>query len=268
MAIFYEHIKGCGPQNKYLSWIKWSDENSIPIDKNATYLPKIKVDEQDFGRIITSQATNQSINEAFTFNEQVTFASNILLEYDQSKYYTISTRNQGEFYFDDARQIEITTTQENDNFIKFNTSLFETQTIKATTSITTPEGNITTLKGTTIDITGKCQASYFNATSDARAKSNITPAQFSALDVIKQLPIYTFNYRNDPKLSVGLIAQEAAEYDLDGFNMVDNLDAEGVFGDFMQIKESKLVYVLWKAVQELTDEVNSLKAQIQQLENK
>ena len=108
----------------------------------------------------------------------------------------------------------------------------------------------------------KCEAQYFNATSDARAKSNITPAQFSALDVIKQLPIYTFNYLNDPKLSVGLIAQEAAEYDLDGFNMVDNIDAEGAFGDFMQMKESKLVYVLWKAVQELSAEVESLKAQL------
>ena len=67
---------------------------------------------------------------------------------------------------------------------------------------------------------------------------------------------------NDPKLSVGLIAQEAAEHDLDGFNMVDNLDAAGENGDFMQMKESKLVYVLWKAVQELTDEVESLKAQL------
>lgn len=93
-------------------------------------------------------------------------------------------------------------------------------------------------------IGNKCEALYFNATSDRRAKSNITPAEFSALDIIKQLPIYTFNYLNDPKLSVGLIAQEAAEHDLDGFNMVDNLDASGEFGDFMQMKESKLVYVL------------------------
>jgi hypothetical protein len=90
----------------------------------------------------------------------------------------------------------------------------------------------------------RCEALYFNATSDRRAKSNIKPAEFSALNIIKQLPIYTFNYLNDPKLSVGLIAQEAAEYDLDGFNMVDNLDAPGEFGDFMQMKESKLVYVL------------------------
>ena len=40
----------------------------------------------------------------------------------------------------------------------------------------------------------KCEALYFNATSDRRAKSNITPVEFSALDTIKQLPVYTFNY--------------------------------------------------------------------------
>ena len=127
--------------------------------------------------------------------------------------------------------------------------------------------NITTALTVTKDITcnSKCEAKYFNATSDRRAKSNITPAEFSALDIIKQLPIYTFNYLNDPKLSVGLIAQEAAEHDLNGFNMVDNLEATGEFGDFMQMKESKLVYVLWKAVQELSAEVEELKMQIASL---
>ena len=44
--------------------------------------------------------------------------------------------------------------------------------------------------------------------------------------------------------------------------MVDNLDASGENNDFMQMKESKLVYVLWKAVQELSAEVESLKAQL------
>jgi hypothetical protein len=109
----------------------------------------------------------------------------------------------------------------------------------------------------------KCEALYFNATSDKRAKSNITPVQFSALTIVKNLPIYTFNYNNKPEDTViGLVAQEAAEYNLDGFNMVDNLDASGENNDFMQMKESKLVYVLWKAVQELSAEVESLKAQL------
>jgi hypothetical protein len=65
------------------------------------------------------------------------------------------------------------------------------------------------------------------------------------LSVVNNLPIYTFNYLSNPeKLTVGLIAQEAAQYDLDGFNMVDNLNATGLNNDMMQMKESKLVYIL------------------------
>ena len=111
----------------------------------------------------------------------------------------------------------------------------------------------------------RCEARYFNATSDRRAKSNIIPADFSALSVVKQLPVYTFQYLNVEEPVIGLIAQEAAEHNLDGFNMVDNLDASGECGDFMQMKESKLVYVLWKAVQELSAEVEELKTEIRNL---
>lgn len=263
MAIFYEHIKGCGPQNNYLSWIKWSDENEAPTDKNAKYLPKVKVNTQDFGNIITSNATDQYIYTPLSFLSGITVHESVCLEYDQDCQIQIEF-GQGNLNLTDANSISCSAT----DYIKFTTEYFETQVIEATELIEAPLIKATTIEATTIDVSGKCQAQYFNATSDARAKSNITPAQFFALDVIKQLPIYTFNYLNDPKLSIGLIAQEAAEHDLDGFNMVDNLDAAGEFGDYMQMKESKLVYVLWKAVQELTDEVNSLKVQIQQLENK
>ena len=106
---------------------------------------------------------------------------------------------------------------------------------------------------------------YFNATSDRRAKTNITPAKFSALQIVNSIPTYTFNYTNKEEKTLGLIAQEATEFDLDGFNMVDNLEATGQDGDFMQMKESKLVYVLWKAVQELSAEVEDLKSQIASL---
>lgn len=117
----------------------------------------------------------------------------------------------------------------------------------------------------TIKATNKCEALYFNATSDRRAKTNITPAAFSALHVVHSTPVYTFNYNNKEEKTIGLIAQEAAEFNLDGFNMVDNLEATGQDGDFMQMKESKLVYILWKAVQELSAEVEELKAEIRNL---
>lgn len=266
MAIFYEHIKGCGPQNIYTSWIKWSDESEIPsTDIDAKYLPKILIgttdSKKDFGNVITSQAKNQQILNGITIHEYVN------LEYIQGEQIKIGFE-QGNLDLNSAKKITFNAT----NSIEFTTPLFtsqaiETQTIKATTSITTPTANITTkLTAAEIESTSVCKALYFNATSDARAKENITPTQFSALAVVNSIPTYTFNYINKPQERVlGLIAQEAAQYNVDGFNMVDNLTASGEDGDYMQIKESKLVYVLWKAVQELTDEVESLKAQLNNL---
>ena len=291
MAIFYEHIKGCGPKSIYTSWIKWSDENSTPgSSKIAKYLPKIEVGNYDFGKIITSDASEQVINKYFTFNQGINVGDIYMREgqssnisYDREKYIltidaaddsaqTYGTlRNYFKLFQMYASGINIWEVEKSTTKIKNELSVLKSANIQKVLYVgkdSTLVENYTDLDPGTIKADEKCEAKYFNATSDARAKSNITPAQFSALDVIKQLPIYTFNYLNDPKLSVGLIAQEAAEHDLDGFNMVDNLDAEGAFGDFMQIKESKRVYVLWKAVQELTDEINSLKDQIQQLENK
>ena len=90
--------------------------------------------------------------------------------------------------------------------------------------------------------------------------------------VVEDVPELIVNLKNvrlkvfdNEEKTIGLIAQEAAEFDLDGFNMVDNLEATGQNGDFMQMKESKLVYVLWKAVQELSVEVEELKTQIASL---
>lgn len=266
MAIFYEHIKGCGPNNNYTSWIKWSNQNSAPSNTDATYLPKIIVDSQDFGNIITSNAKNQQILNGITIHEWVN------LEYAQGEQIKIGFAL-GNLNLTDAKKITLNAT----NSINFTTPLFTAQgievnsikvnSIEATNKLETPTANITNkLTAGEIESTGKCQASYFNATSDARAKINIIPAHFSALEVVNSIPTYTFNYINKPQERVlGLIAQEAAQHTLDGFNMVDNLTASGEDGDYMQIKESKLVYVLWKAVQELTDEVKSLKAQLNNL---
>lgn len=266
MAIFYEHIKGCNPNNTAMTWIKWSTKASTNDDTEmykSKHLPNIIVGEGssnywDLGRIITSNATEQVINESFKFAKDIEVVEKIksptieaeeVVNTPKIQCGTLAYITETEINFFagkiDADGQGLTFTSEGGFHFKNN------------------------IYATTIEATGKCQAQYFNATSDARAKINITPTQFSALKVVNSIPTYTFNYIDKPNdIVLGLIAQEAANYSLDGFNMVDNLTASGADGDFMQMKESKLVYVLWKAVQELTDEVNSLKAQIQQLENK
>lgn len=105
-------------------------------------------------------------------------------------------------------------------------------------------------------------ATYFNALSDRRSKNNITPLTTSVLKVIQKTPVYSFNYKNNNLPSIGLMAQDLVDVDLNGFNLVDNKQATGENNDYMHIHESKLVYVLWKAIQELTIEVETLKKEL------
>lgn len=323
MAIFFNHIKGCGvgstgveSDNKDLwSWIKWADAdidmpdesdssltvNSCILMKKCSFLPKIYLnienefpmedgkynDDYCLGRIITSDATEQKIVENFSFDK------------------TVFTPKIGVFKDNDHRQDAATIWRDRTNTLEFSTfisgsagdgfhelkfsalkyvfnqgnvainkelSVKEKTTLSSNVEIqqglyvgTKYEEQEAQIGAGIIKAEDKCEAFYFNATSDIRAKSNITPAKFSALQVVNSIPTYTFNYINKQEKTIGLIAQEAAEFNLDGFNMVDNLEATGQNGDFMQMKESKLVYVLWKAVQELSAEVEELKAEIRNL---
>lgn len=107
-----------------------------------------------------------------------------------------------------------------------------------------------------------CKAPYFNATSDKRAKENIRKSVFSALAIVNSLPIYNFNYKDSDKPSIGVMAQEALQYHIDDFSLVENEEATGENNDYMSIKESKLIYILWKAIQEQQEEIELLKTQL------
>ena len=128
-------------------------------------------------------------------------------------------------------------------------------TLKVQDSATITE-NLAVSENVIID--GYCQANYFNATSDKRAKENIQPADFSALDIVNRLPVYTFNYKNNPNTVPGLIAQDLLKAELP-LELVNNKNASGEKDDYMSIRESKLIYILWKAIQEQQAEIELLK---------
>lgn len=110
------------------------------------------------------------------------------------------------------------------------------------------------------EMTDYCQASYFNATSDRRAKDLITPIPNNMLDIVKKMQVYTFNYKSHPsQRNIGLIAQDLKDINIDGFSLVANPNATGEDGNYMSIHESKLVYILLEAVKELSAEVDTLK---------
>lgn len=116
---------------------------------------------------------------------------------------------------------------------------------------------------------GPIEATYFNATSDRRAKTNIAAYEGNATELVKKIPIYTFNYLASNSPSIGMIAQEAAIFDnaIPNFSLVSNKQATGEDGDYMSIKESKLVYILWKAVQEQAAKIEELQKKVDALSN-
>lgn len=108
-------------------------------------------------------------------------------------------------------------------------------------------------------------ALYFNATSDRRAKTDIIQSTFSALDIINKLPIYNFKYKSDNTDSIGIIAQEALKVNAGEFGLVVNPQASGENGDYMSVKESKLVYITWKAIQEQQKIIDNQSKEIEEL---
>ena len=121
----------------------------------------------------------------------------------------------------------------------------------------------------TITCSDQITAVSFNATSDKRAKTNIKRLdQEKALDIVNKLPVYSFNYKKDNIPSIGVLAQEAAVYDgaIPNFSLVDNEQATGENGDYQTVKESKLVYILWAAIQEQSHQINQLKSQLKELQ--
>jgi hypothetical protein len=110
-------------------------------------------------------------------------------------------------------------------------------------------------------------AQYFNATSDKRAKENIQPATYQALDLINKLPVYIYNYKNNAETVTGILAQDLLEAQPEGLDLVSNVNATGENGDYMSIKNDKLMFVLMKAIQEQQQQIDALKAEIEVLKN-
>lgn len=108
-------------------------------------------------------------------------------------------------------------------------------------------------------------AQYFNATSDKRAKENIQLATYNALELIKKLPVYTYNYKNKSENVTGILAQDLLEAQPKELDLVSNINATGENNDYMSIKNDKLMFVLMKAIQEQQEQIERLEIEIAKL---
>lgn len=102
-------------------------------------------------------------------------------------------------------------------------------------------------------------AQYFNALSDRHLKTNINTIEDSVLPFITSTPVYTFNYKKDPTIPViGIMAQDVLDKNINDFNLVKK-NGNGYY----EIKESKMIYILWKAVQEQQKQIEALQARLE-----
>jgi len=243
--IFWEHVKGLKGTNAYtyINFQTWT-EGSTAMWQNPSIS---KVANETGNYILTSGMTGGYISEDFTFKNRLTLENgnnDIIWEFDSNKWKITTSQT-----LSLLNAIDITNSSVN---------ISQNTTITGSTSLTGASANQLSISaGNSLD--GSCTAVYFNATSDYRAKKDFHLLDINALDLIKKIQLYSFKYKESNMPSIGIIAQDVQDININGFKLVDNENATGDNLDYMTIHESKLVYILWKAIQEQQKEIEELK---------
>ena len=275
MAVYYKWIKGCsegGTLNSGLwSYIKWAgNSESAPSGKindlPYLYVAKGKDDSlsevKDLGYFLTNNAEGVKIGQDWIFNANITL-DNSKLYFDGNHYIDYSTYSSGTTY-----QLSFTGV----NGIRFHgqsgfySPVYFEQTVQIAKDLTISNGQIH-VEGK-IESNNSVHAPYFNATSDMRAKENIKKLPFSALSFINNLSVYQFNYKGKEDTIPGVLAQDILNCQPEGMSLVDNIEASGENGDYMSIKEDKFIFILMRAVQELKEDNDNLRYELNQLKQK
>ena len=149
--------------------------------------------------------------------------------------------------------------------------------IKGYSLTITENASITgTLEANTVKASGLCQANYFNATSDLRAKTNIETADFSEEfidDILAAIVTYEFKNksRTDPRF-IGLIAQEViaicVEHNVDPHMFVSNMDATGVNNDYMYLNINNLMFLFAQGLRYTRNKQQYFEYRLRKLEEK
>lgn len=286
MALNWQHIKGVyGDGTKdYYTYVEWSTAaNAAPVLYFSETNYNTKIDIITNAKLMGSMILSHINNDYYGINSYHNDINIIYHnEHDEiQKLFTIAPEHNGisitkhqEYGAGEPIIIVNTNSQFVGNF-NANYSVFGGDSTKQLT-IDPAKNKITSLmpievKGTTITVGGSkitseyVEAPYFNATSDIRAKTNINPFNTSAIDIIKSLNTYTYTYKDSGLISYGIMAQDVQTLKINDFSFVNNPDASGENGDYISIKEDKLVYLLLEAVKEQQKQIDKLEKEIEVL---
>lgn len=295
MAIFYEMIKGAAPSKDKsyacYNYIVWTNEektapsvysnvksnNAAPINYNT--LGEIQTNVTDLGSILCSKIPNTT-EEPLNVQNVINFFKKIETGIPV-KEGSLSAGDDGVLFTGD--KVTFTTTDNSptsshieggtitaDNYtfnknkkINIDWSAVESVKLPGSATFNKNETNLHTVSVNSLTATNQIEASYFNSTSDIRAKKDIAKIDFSALNLISSVPIYSYKYKNDitNTSTIGIMAQDLLPYQ-EQLQLVSNEKATGENNDYMSIKDNKLIFILWKAIQEQQEEINKLKEQL------
>jgi len=96
--------------------------------------------------------------------------------------------------------------------------------------------------------------------SDMRLKDEIEPSKLNGLDIVDSIAVKSFKWKkNGSKVYAGFIAQDVEALETEFKNSgYETIVTDGEDG-YKRITNDKLIPILWKAVQELSSEVKSLR---------
>ena len=112
--------------------------------------------------------------------------------------------------------------------------------------------------------------SEFVTISDRKVKKNIKTNEFDGLKIVNNIKVKSYDLKiDDGHVNYGFIAQEVrdADYQYTNNEKDHNIVINNKEKDELGIDYNQLTAVLWKAVQELSAQVNELKAEIKQLKS-
>ena len=112
-----------------------------------------------------------------------------------------------------------------------------------------PESPGTLNIGDSTNFVATVTAQDFNSVSDLKLKTNIENIE-NALDTINKMDGYTFNWKNDGKKGIGVIAQEVAEILPD----IVKTEEDGI----KSVSYVSLIPVLIEAIKELSNKIDDL----------
>lgn len=302
MALHWQHIKGVYGEQPFYTYIEFAQKPTGPDLKNKQSIPDLYVSTSNYsdkteigktthlGKFIVSDAENQSIESDFLFQGQIN--CNDTVNFSRTNKNDENNNNTWVKFIDNT-----TPTSPVDKFCIYNALKNSAQYtvfkmiqsdgrmaieesdkgyildignsgITSNRRLTMSSSNqiVCGNNQTVIDST-KVEAPYFNATSDRRAKEDPLPFSGKALDIINQIQTFTYKYKDTKQVSYGVMAQDLLDIKINDFSFVENAAATGENGDYMSVRESKLVYLLLEGIKELQIEVNNLRKEVEELKN-